>query len=60
MLTLSDKVNVKVKVMVTLYVCEHNLSPVHLMLYVVILDVKLHFFDDIYKGKLHFFDVTIY
>ena len=29
MLTLSDKVNVEVKVMVTLYVCEHNLSPVH-------------------------------
>ena len=29
------------------------------MLYVVISDAKLHFFDDIYKENQHFFDVTI-
>ena len=30
------------------------------MLYVVISDAKLHFFDDISKENQHFFDVTIY
>ena len=37
----------------SLYIC------LFIMLYLVISDVKLHFFDDISKENQHFFDVTI-
>ena len=51
---ISDVVTGQIKVCLFLiYVC------LFIMLYVVISDVKLHFFDDISKENQHFFDITI-